>query len=159
MWVSHLHKALLEFTVVYHSIQIMYKQNLVLLCTIQSKVRKFLGKLCQAYFLEADNGSDDDQQNIENKDENGDTIHEKRSTTFHVLLPFKYIELAAWDWLLSGVIGEPFCVWLWSLKIMIVCAFSHFYLYFYMAKDHFFKQNEKLCLVLSSHFQWCLAYI
>lgn len=73
----------------------MYKQNLVLLCTIQSKVCKFLGKLFQAYFLEADNGSDDDQQNIENKDENGDTIHEKRSTTFHVLLPFKYIELAA----------------------------------------------------------------
>ncbi|XP_058182987.1 ribosome biogenesis protein NOP53 isoform X1 [Rhododendron vialii] len=31
-----------------------------------------------AYFLEADNGSDDDQQNIENKDENGDNVHEKR---------------------------------------------------------------------------------
>ncbi|KAG5533592.1 hypothetical protein RHGRI_027693 [Rhododendron griersonianum] len=31
-----------------------------------------------AYFLEVDNGSDDDQQNIENKDENGDNVHEKR---------------------------------------------------------------------------------
>ena len=56
------------------------------------------------YFLEVDNGSEDDDQSIENQDEDGGDEHEKRSATF----PSSLLTRVAYPFLL---LLEIVCEW------------------------------------------------